>query len=195
MIGNIVFSAMAGFAFAWGSFPLRRPLFISMVAMIMIPMQVLMIPTFILIQGFGWLNSYKALIIPFLIYPANIYLMKQYISKIPRDFAEVARVDGASYFTIFFRIIVPMCKPAMAIVGINTFVNSWNSFLYPFILTNTAHMRTLPVGLALYIGLYDVDWAHLMAASSISAIPALAVFLIFQKQIVAGMLSGTTYNV
>lgn len=195
MLGNIIFSTMAGFAFAWKEFPLRKTLFISMIAMIIIPAQVLMIPTFILIQGLGWLNTYKALIIPFLIYPINIYLMRQYISKIPRAYGEVALVDGASYFTMFFRIIVPICKPAMAIVGINTFVNSWNSFLYPFILTNTAEMRTLPVGLAMYIGLFDVDWAHLMAASSISAIPVLIVFLCFQRQIIAGMLSGSTYNV
>ncbi|MEW6535662.1 MAG: carbohydrate ABC transporter permease [Candidatus Auribacterota bacterium] len=194
MLGNIILSTMAGFAFAWRSFPLRKTLYISMIAMIMIPMQVLMIPTFILIQELEWLNTYKALIIPSLIYPINIFLMRQYISKIPTAFAEVALVDGASYFTIFFRIILPICKPAIAIVGINTFVNSWNSFLYPFILTNTAEMRTLPVGLALYIGLFDVDWANLMSASSLSAIPVILVFLFFQKQIIAGMLSGTTHN-
>ena len=153
-----------------------------------------MIPTFIIIQNLGWLNTYKALIIPFMISPINIFLMKQYISKIPRDYAEVALVNGASYFQIFFKVILPMCKPALAVVGINTFVTSWNSFLYPFILTNTAEMRTLPVGLALYIGLYDVDWAHLMAASSLSAVPVMIVFLCFQKQIVEGMLYGTGYQ-
>lgn len=194
MLSNIIFSTMAGFAFAWRPFPLRRTLFALTIAMIMIPMQVLMIPTFILIQNLGWINSYKALIVPFLISPINIFLMKQYISKIPKDYAESALVDGASYFRIFFNIILPMCKPALAIVAINTFVNSWNSFLYPFIFTNTAQMRTLPVGLALYIGLFDVDWVHLMAASTISALPAITVFVLFQKQIISGMLSGTFYR-
>ena len=194
MITNILFSTMAGFAFAFGSFPLRKTFFAATLLMIMIPVQVLMIPTFIIIQNLGWLNTYKALIIPFMISPINIFLMKQYISKIPRDYAEVALVNGASYFQIFFKVILPMCKPALAVVGINTFVTSWNSFLYPFILTNTAEMRTIPVGLALYIGLYDVDWAHLMAASSLSAVPVMIVFLCFQKQIVEGMLYGTGYQ-
>lgn len=195
MLGNIIFSTMAGFAFASRSFPLRRTFFIATVLMIMIPIQVLMIPTFILIQNLGWLNSYKALIIPFLISPINIFIMKQYISKLPQDFAEAALVDGASYYTIFFRIILPMCKPAIAVVGINTFVSCWNSFLYPFILTNTAHMRTLPVGLALYIGLFDLDWSHLMAASSLSALPVLVVFFCFQNQIIEGMLYGRAHHI
>jgi ABC-type glycerol-3-phosphate transport system permease component len=190
MLGNIIFSMMAGFAFAARSFPLRRTFFLATVMMIMIPMQVLMIPTFILVQNLGWLNTYKALTIPFLLSPMNIFIMKEYISKIPRDYAEAALVDGASYFTIFFKIILPMCKPAIAVVGINTFVTCWNSFLYPFILTNTAQMRTLPVGLALYIGLFDLDWSHLMAASSLSALPVLVVFFCFQNQIIEGMLYG-----
>jgi len=194
MLGNILFSTMAGFAFSWKSYPFRRILFISTLVMIMIPMQLFMVPMFILVQRFGWLNSYKALIIPFLISPINIFLMKQYISKIPKDFAEVALIDGASYFQIFFRIIFPMCKPAITVVAINTFVNTWNSFLYPFIFTNSVEMRTLPVGLALYIGLFDVDWSHLMAASAISALPVLILFLCFQKYIITGMLSGTAYQ-
>ncbi|MCB1196250.1 carbohydrate ABC transporter permease [bacterium] len=194
MLSNMLFSTMAGFAFASRHFPLRRTLYLATLVMIMIPMQVLMIPTFILIQWFGWLNTYKALVMPFLVSPINIFIMRQYITKIPKDFSEVALVDGASYFKVFFSIILPICKPAMAIIGINTFVTSWNSFLYPFILTNTAEMRTLPVGLALYIGLFDVDWAHLMAASTLAALPAMIVFLFFQKQIIAGVLSGTTYK-
>ena len=195
MLGNIIFSMMAGFAFTARSFPLRRTFFMATVLMIMIPMQVLMIPTFILIQNLGWLNTYKALIIPFLISPINIFIMKEYIAKIPRDYAEAALVDGASYFTIFFKIILPMCKPAIAVVGINTFVTCWNSFLYPFILTNTAQMRTLPVGLALYIGLFDLDWSHLMAASSLSALPVLVVFFCFQNQIIEGMLYGRARHI
>lgn len=87
-----------------------------------------------------------------------------------------------------------MCKPAITVVAINTFVNTWNSFLYPFIFTNSVEMRTLPVGLALYIGLFDVDWSHLMAASAISALPVLILFLCFQKYIITGMLSGTAYQ-
>jgi len=193
-LGNILLSTMAGFAFSWKSYPLRRFLFISTLIMIMIPMQLFMVPLFILVQRFGWLNSYNALIIPFLISPINIFLMKQFISKIPKDFAEVALIDGASYFQVFFRIIFPMCKPAITVVGINTFVGTWNSFLYPFIFTNTVEMRTLPVGLALYIGLFDVDWAHLMSASAISALPVLILFLCFQKYIITGMLSGTAYQ-
>ncbi|MFA5093811.1 MAG: ABC transporter permease subunit [Candidatus Omnitrophota bacterium] len=188
--GNIIFCSMVAYAFARKEFPGKDALFLLIIASIMIPPQVLMIPMFSLMKNLHWLNTYWALIIPALVEPFNIFLLRQYIKTLPKDVEEAALIDGANEWQVLFKVIIPLSRPALAIVGINTFMGSWNTFLYPFLLTNTTEMRTLPVGLALYKSLYSVDWTHLMAASSITAIPVIVVFLAFQKHIIAGLTSG-----
>ena len=116
--------------------------------------------------------------------------MRQYISRLPSSLEDQARVDGARERQIILRIIFPLSTPAIAIVAINTFMGAWNTFLFPFILTNTPQMRTLPVGLALFNTLHGADWVHLMAGSSITALPVILVFLAFQKHIIAGLTTG-----
>lgn len=190
--GNILFSSMVGYAFARKEFPWKKTLFMLVIGSLMIPPQVVMVPVFILIKNLGWLNTYWALTLPALLCPFNIFLMRQYISKLPPSLEDAARIDGASDFAIFFKVVMPLAKPALAVIGINAFMGSWNTFLYPFLLTNTPQMRTLPVGLALYKSLQGVDWVHLMAASSITALPVIIVFLIFQKNIIAGLTAGST---
>ena len=190
--GNLLFSTMVGYAFARRDFPFKKMMFFMIVGSIAIPPQVLMVPVFILMKHLGWLNTYRALIIPNLIAPFNIFLMRQYISKLPHAVEEAARIDGASEFQIFTRVIIPLAQPALAVVGINTFMGSWNTFLYPFLLTNTVEMRTLPVGLALYKSLHGVDWVHLMAGSTITALPVIVVFLCFQRYIIEGLTRGST---
>ena len=189
---NLFLSSMVGYAFARREFPGKRTMFLMILGSIMIPPQVLMVPIFILMKHLHWLNTYWALIIPSLTMPFNIFLMRQYVSKLPLAIEDAARIDGASDWQIFFRVILPLSKPALAVIGINTFMGSWNTFLYPFLLTNTAEMRTLPVGLALYKSLQGVDWVHLMAGSSITAIPVIILFLCFQRYIIAGLTSGST---
>ena len=189
---NLLFSTMVGYAFARRDFPYKKLLFFSIIGSIAIPPQILMVPVFILMKHLGWLNSFSALIIPNLVMPFNIFLMRQYISKLPLAVEEAARIDGASEFQIFWRVIVPLSQPALAVVGINTFMGSWNTFLYPFLLTNTVEMRTLPVGLALYKSLHGVDWVHLMAGSAITALPVIIVFLCFQRHIIEGLTRGST---
>ncbi len=173
--GNLLFSTMVGYAFARRNFPAKKLMFFMIVGSIAIPPQVLMVPVFILMKHLGWLNTYWALIVPNLVAPFNIFLMRQYISKLPPAVEEAARIDGASEFQIFTRVILPLAQPALAVAGINTFMGSWNTFLYPFLLTNTVEMRTLPVGLALYKSLHGVDWVHLMAGSAITALPVIVV--------------------
>ena len=190
--GNLLFSTMVGYAFARRDFPYKKSMFFMIIGSIAIPPQVLMVPVFILMKHLGWLNSYWALVVPNLVAPFNIFLMRQYISKLPTAVEEAARIDGASDFQIFWRVIVPLSQPALAVVGINTFMGSWNTFLYPFLLTNTVHMRTLPVGLALYKSLHGVDWVHLMAGSAITALPVIIVFLCFQRHIIEGLTRGST---
>ncbi len=191
-LGNLLFSSMVGYAFARKDFPAKNFMFVLILGSIMIPPQVLMVPVFILMKNIGWLNTYPALIVPTLVSPFNIFMMRQYISKLPSSIEDAARIDGATDFQIFFRVIMPLSKPALAVVGINTFMGAWNTFLYPFLLTNTANMRTLPVGLALYKSLQGVDWVHLMAASSITAVPIIVVFLCFQRYIIAGLTAGSS---
>ena len=185
--GNLLFASMAGYAFARRQFPGKEFLFLLVLGSIMIPPQVFMIPVFILMKNLHWLNSYGALTVPSLVIPFNIFLMRQYISALPSSLEDAARIDGAGELQIFFRIVIPLSKPALAVVGINTFIGSWNTFLYPFLFTNTPEMRTLPVGLALYKNLQGADWVHLLAGSSLTALPAILVFLFFQRYLITGL--------
>jgi multiple sugar transport system permease protein len=189
-IGNLFFCTIVGYAFARKTFAFKNFLFLLILASIMIPPQILIVPIFIMMKNIRWLNTYWALIVPSLVQPFGIFLMKQYISRLPISLEDQARVDGATERQILFKIIFPLSKPALAIIGINTFMGAWNTFLFPFILTNTPHMRTLPVGLALFKNLQGADWVHLMAGSSITAMPVILVFLGFQKYIIAGLTTG-----
>lgn len=189
--GNLVFSAMVGYAFARRRFPGKAPLWWGLLATLMVPKQVLMIPVYILAARLHLIDSYAALIAPFLVDAFNVFLMRGYIEQLPEDLEEAARVDGASEWRIFFQVVLPLARPALAVVGINTFLVNWNNFLYPLILTNSESMRTLPVGLALYAqGEHSVDWGHLMAGSAIATLPILAAFLVFQKHIIEGITAG-----
>jgi multiple sugar transport system permease protein len=189
-LGNIVFCLMVGYAFARSGFPMKKALFISVVAVLMIPVHIIIIPLFLLINKLGWYDSYAALIIPFLVNPLGIVLLTQYIRELPPDLEEAARVDGAGELRILFRIVAPMCKPVLAVLAVQVFMTNWNSFLMPFILTSSDTMRTLPVMLAMLQGYQQIDWPQIFAASTISALPVIIVFLVFQRHIVSGITAG-----
>jgi multiple sugar transport system permease protein len=189
--GNVVFAAMAGYALARGRFRLRGPLFAATLVTLMVPRQMSMIPLYLLVARMGWIDTYAALIVPFLVDAFNVFLMRQAFLTLPAELEEAARVDGASELRIFTTILLPLVKPTLAVLAINTFLGNWNSFLYPLVLTNSDAMRTLPVGLALISqGEHSVDWGHLMAGSSIAALPVILVFLVFQRQILRGVMAG-----
>jgi multiple sugar transport system permease protein len=188
--GNVLFCLMAGYAFSRRSFFGKKLLFASVLAVLMIPTHVIMIPLYRLIVEFGWINTYYALIVPWLVTPFGIFLVKQYIDSIPEEIENAARIDGAGDFTILFRIIMPLAKPILAVLAIYTFLNNWNSFLFPFLFTNETAMRTLPVGLTFYLGKQSIDWHHLMAGASISALPILVLFAFFQKTIIKSLTAG-----
>ena len=155
-----------------------------------IPPHVIMIPLYRLMVNFNCINSYYALIFPWLVTPFGIYLIRQYLLSLPPDIEDAARIDGASNWYILFRIVMPLCKPILTVLAIYTFLGNWNSFLFPFLFSNTEAMRTLPVGLTFYLGKQSIDWGHLMAGAGISALPIIAVFLLFQKQIIKGLTAG-----
>ncbi|MDH4223377.1 MAG: carbohydrate ABC transporter permease [candidate division Zixibacteria bacterium] len=189
-LGNIIFCLMVGYAFARRRFVLKNFLFLSVILVLMVPAHIIIVPLFILIKNLGWYDTYLALIIPWLVNPLGIFLMRQYIQNLPEELEDAAKIDGADDFKILFRIVMPLCKPALAVLSVQVFLVNWNSFLFPFILTSSEKMRTLPVALALYQGYQTIDWPHLMAASTICALPVIILFLFFQKQIISGITAG-----
>ncbi len=189
--GNLLFCAMVGYVFARRRFAGKRLLWGAVLATLMIPKQVILVPLYILVAKARLIDTFAALTLPFVVDAFNVFLMRQYIQQLPIDLEEAARVDGAGDWLVFRRVVLPLARPALAVVGINTFLVNWNSFLFPLILTSSEGMRTLPVGLALYSqGQHAVDWGHLMAGSMLSTLPVLAVFLLFQRHIIEGITAG-----
>ena len=190
VIGNIIFSTMVAYAFARRNFFAKNILFMIVLATMMIPPQVTIIPMFILMKNLGWIDTYYSLIVPFLTTPFGIFLLKQYIEQLPVELEQAAYVDGANTFQVLFHIIFPLSKPAIAVMGINTFITTWNDLFYPLVMTTSKEMRTVQVGLALFQKFNEVEWPTLMAASSIIGIPVIIAFLIFQKHIISGIIKG-----
>ena len=190
VIGNIIFSTIVGYGFARYKFRGREILFASALAVMMIPPHVIIIPLYRLINILGWYDGYAALIIPWLVNPLGVFLMRQYISSLPVEVEDAARVDGAGELYIIFKIVMPLAKPALAVLTFQVFITNWNSFLYPFILTSSDSMRTLPVALALMKGYQSINWSELFAASTISVLPVILLFLAFQRKIISGLTAG-----
>jgi len=189
-LGNILFCFMVAYSLARHRYLGNRLLFGTVVAVLMIPAHVIIIPLYVLCVKTGIYDSYWALILPWMVNPIGIFLVKQYIESIPPNMEEAARIDGAGELRILFQVVMPLCKPALAVLAIQVFFTNWNSFLFPYILTLSDKLRTLPVALALYQGHQAVDWQHLMAGSTIAVIPVLILFILMQRQIVSGITAG-----
>mgnify|MGYP001072949011 CR=1 FL=1 len=190
VIGNLILSTIVGYGFARYRFKGREILFASVLAVMMIPPHVIIIPLYRLINFLGWYDSYAALIVPWLINPLGVFLMRQYISSLPSEIEDAARVDGAGDLYIVFKIVMPLAKPALAVLAFQVFLTNWNWFLYPFILTSSDSMRTLPVALALLKGYQSIDYQQLFSASTISVLPVIILFLAFQRKIISGLTAG-----
>lgn len=189
-LGNIFFCLFAAYALVRKSFFGKRIIFLTIAGVMIIPPHVIMIPLYRLMVSFDWINSYYALIFPWLVTPFGIYLIRQYLLSLPQDIEDAARIDGAGNWYIMFKIVLPLCKPILTVLAIFTFLGNWNSFLFPYLFSNSESMRTLPVGLTFYLGKQSIDWGHLMAGAGISALPIISIFLIFQKQIINGLTAG-----
>jgi len=157
---------------------------------LMIPAHILIVPLYVFMLKAKLYDTYWALILPWLVNPIGIFLLKQYIESLPSTMEDAARVDGAGEFRIIMTIVMPLCKPALAVVAIQIFFTNWNLFLFPYILTSSESLRTLPVALAHFQGQQAIDWQHLMAGSAIAVIPVLVIFIILQKKIVSGITAG-----
>ncbi len=180
-------SSLAGFAFSKYSFRGRDAMFLIVLSTMMIPFQVIIIPLYILMKLFGWIDTYWALIVPALNSAFGIYLMRQFIKTIPTDMIDAARIDGCSEFRIYWRIIIPLSKPALATLGLFIFMANWDSFLWPVIVINRISMRTLPLGLALFRGEYGTLWHLVMAGTVITVLPTFVAFSIAQGHLIEGI--------
>lgn len=189
-IANIFFCTITGYVLARKKFKGNKLVLISIIAVMMIPPHVIMIPLYRTMVNFDWINTYQALIIPWMVTPFGVFLVKQYLSNIPEGIEQAAMIDGASQFQIITKIIFPLAKPIIIVLAVYIFLMNWNSFLFPFLFTNNSDYWTLPVGLTFYLGKQSIDWGHLMSGASISAIPIIIIFLMFQKQIIKGLTAG-----
>ena len=190
-VANLIFDAMAAYALARRVFRGRSLLMVLVLVKLMIPAAVLMVPTFILVRNLNIYDTYWALILPMVAETFGIFLLRQYMLSLPTELEEAARLEGAGDWKIFFTIILPLSKPALAVVAIHSILVSWNAYIHPLILTSSDSMRTLPLGIAFYRASHSgVDTAHLMAGSVIASLPVIIAFLIFQKQIIAGLTRG-----
>ncbi|WP_350280960.1 carbohydrate ABC transporter permease [Kribbella sp. HUAS MG21] len=190
-VSHLVFDPLIGYVFAKLDFPGKRIAFVAVLSTLMVPFFVRMLPIYSIFASLGWIDSYQGLIVPFLMDAYGIFLMRQFIRPLPDELIEAARVDGAGEFRIYLRVILPQCKPAMAVLGLFTFVFQWNEFLWPLIATSRTEMRTLPIGLTLFNQEYFTQWNLTAAGALILFVPTAIFFVITQKFLVEGIaLSG-----
>ncbi|MFH1190299.1 MAG: carbohydrate ABC transporter permease [Candidatus Omnitrophota bacterium] len=188
--GQVATSAAAAYAFSRLKFPGRDKIFFAYLATMMIPGSVTMIPVFALMRSFGWIDTYKALIIPAIFSAYGTFLLRQFFMTIPRDLEDAAKIDGCSLWSIFWRVILPLSHTAIATLTIFVSLGNWVSFMWPLLVTNSIEKRTLPVGLAYFQELYQYaqpDWGLLMAGSLITMVPVIILFLFNQRFFVEGI--------
>jgi multiple sugar transport system permease protein len=187
-IGQVISCAMAAFAFARLRFPARNLLFFILLATLMVPTHVTLIPTFFIMRWLGWIDTHYALTVPWWLGSAfGTFLLRQFFRTIPVEMMEAAKIDGAGYWRIFWRIYLPLSGPALATLAVFTFMGSWNNLLGPLIFLNSQEKMTVTLGLTLLQGTYYSQWTLLMAGAIVSVIPTLIVFFIAQKYFVEGI--------
>jgi len=189
-IGQLILCSLAAFAFARLNFPGKNVLFILMLSVLMVPAQVILIPNYATLTQLGWIDTFAALIVPGIFSAYGTFLLRQFFMGIPKELDEAAKIDGCSYFGIYWRIILPNSTPALTALGIFTILAAWNDFLWPLVMTNSESMRVLSVGISTFSGQYSTDYPLLMAGAVLSTIPMLLMFIFLQKHLLAGIALG-----
>lgn len=184
---NILFNSMAGYALARIQFPGNKIWFFLILAVLMIPGQITLIPSFLILKNLGWLNSYQGLIIPNAVNATFIFMMRQFFINFPKELEEAAALDGLSRWEMFLTIVLPLAKPALAAQAIFIFMGAWNNFLMPLIVLFDKEMFTLPLGLNTFKGQYISYWNYIMAASMVLTLPALAIYAFFNRYFIQGV--------
>lgn len=191
-IGQVIISALAGYAFARFEFKHKEILFILILVSMMIPPQVNIVPLFFIMKQFHWIDTYWALIVPGLFGGFGVFMMRQWFKSMPEDMESSAKIDGCNTFQVFYKIALPLALPALMTLAIFTFITTWNSFMWPLIVTNSDSMRTLPLALANFKGSFReiTDWGALCAFSVICCLPVIGVFLLGRKYFINDILNG-----
>lgn len=184
---NLLFNSMAGYALARIQFPGNQFWFFLVLVVLMVPAQITLIPSFLILKSLGWLNSYQGLVVPNIINATFIFMMRQFFINFPKELEEAAALDGLGYLGTFFQIVLPLAKPALAAQAIFVFMGSWNNFITPLIVLSDSEMFTLPLGLNTFKGQYITYWNYIMAASMIFTLPALAIYAFFNRYFVGGV--------
>ncbi len=201
MVTNVLLSALAGYAFARLRFPGNKLLFLLVLATLMVPYQVTIIPLFVIIRhmplfggndilgqgGIGWINSYWGLIVPGAVGAFGIFMLRQFFQTLPVELEDAARIDGASELRIFWQIMLPLAMPAIATLAIFSFQTGWNAFFWPLLITTTDDMRTIQLGLTVFVQQYSTQWDQLMAATVVATTPVILAFAIGQRLLVRGI--------
>jgi multiple sugar transport system permease protein len=198
---QLFFNSLAAYVFAKRTFPGRDAIFLLFLGTMMVPGQITLIPNYLVMKhipffggndmfgngGHGWLDSYYGLILPGCVSAFGVFLMRQYMQSIPDTLLDAARIDGASELRIFWQVVLPLCRPALAAMGIFTFTAAWEDFFWPLIITSSPEHYTAPLGLALFVVKNRTSWDVLMAGSVIATLPMVVVFMVFQRQFIQGI--------
>jgi multiple sugar transport system permease protein len=187
---KVVIDSMAGYAFAKMSFPGKDPLFLVVLMTLMVPFAATLIPLFIIVRDLHLTNTYLGLILPALASPIGIFMMRQFIETLPTDLENAARLDGCSEFQIFRRVILPLVRPGLVVLGVFTFMTQWTSYLWPLVIGTKEEMFTLTVGVQSLRSLFTVNWGVLSAGAVLSMLPLVLVFLFLQRYFIAGSIAG-----
>lgn len=188
VVSQLITCSMAAYAFAKIRFPFREPLFVLFLATMMVPGQVTIIPLYLMMKQIGWLDSHLSIIVPSSLFNAfGVFLLRQFFKGIPAELEEAAIIDGANRWTIYWNIMMPLIRPALAALGIFTFLGTWNNFFGPLIFLSSPEKFTVPMMLNLFRGMYITDWSLLMAGSAIAVLPVLVVYIIGQRYIIEGI--------
>lgn len=187
VVGHLVFCSMAAYAFARLDFPGRDKLFVVFLSAMMIPLVIILIPRFLLIHSLGWIDTYQGIVSTEIVSVWGIFLLRQFFLTIPKELEDAARIDGASEFTIYRRIILPLSKPALATLAVISLVDSWKNFLWPLIVTSSLEMRPVEVGIASFHSIYMSNWPYQMAAAVVAILPLIVIFFFTQKYFIRGI--------
>jgi len=185
-VGQVLTSILAAYAFVFFTFPFRNLLFVVFLATMMVPQEMILIPNYLILSELGWIDTYMALIVPWLAGVFGIFMLRQFFMQLPMELFDAAMIDGCSKFGFLFRILIPLSVPPILTISIFTFLGSWNSLLWPLIVTNSQHMRTIQVGISYFSQAEGTEWELLMAASTFCILPLIIFYIFAQKYFVQG---------
>ncbi|HWT81496.1 MAG TPA: carbohydrate ABC transporter permease [Candidatus Methylomirabilis sp.] len=185
--GNLLLASLAGYSLSKFRYAGRGVLFLLILSTMMLPLEVTMVPLFLIVKKLDWPNTYAGLIVPFLVEGFGVFLMRQYLQSIPNELIEAARIDGASEFRIYAQIVMPLCKPALAALGVFTFREAWDMYIWPLIIVTKDSLRTLPLGISLFMSSFGTAWDQLMAVAAIGTLPMVLLFFFLQRSFIQGI--------